>query len=134
MNLIPRLENETMNILTFRIAKLIVAAAISVASLCYAEPTDFTYSDWQQTSEQWKRGYVYAVMNFQTQIKQNTSKEHMRMLMGYRACINGKLTDAAFVTAMDNYIIRHPEAMTLPIIGVALNTLLEICSPYLGNK
>lgn len=124
-----------MSFLSLRIAKFVLAIGISVAgTACYADPRDFTYSDWQQMSEQWKRGYLYAVMNFQTQVKQSESEADLRLLMGYRACTINKLTDAAFVVAVNSYFIRHPEAITETIIGVAINTLREICDPYLGQK
>ena len=125
-----------MRLLRSRNALLLLVAmsAWVVSAPCHAQPIDFTYSDWQQMSEQWKRGYLYAVMNVQTQVMQGDSKEHASMLMGYRACTTGKLTDAAFVKAVESYLIRHPEAMTQSIIAVALNTLHEVCRPYLGSK
>lgn len=122
-----------MSFLSLRIAKLGLAIGIFVVGTsCYAD--DFTYSDWQQMSVQWKRGYLFSVVSYQTQIQQSESKDDLRILMGYRACANKKLTDTAFVAAVDSYFIRHPEAITQPMIGVALNTLREICAPYLGEK
>lgn len=84
--------------------------------------------------EQWKRGYLYAVINVQTQVLQGEGKKHADALLAYRACTTGKFTDAAFVKAVENYFMRHPEAMTPSIIAVALNTLHEICHPNLGSN
>ncbi len=99
-----------------------------------AHAADFTYSDWQQASEEWKRGYAFAVMSFQTQVARSDRPEDVRAINGFRECVNNKMTDAAFVQVMDNYLIRHPEAVTQPIMSVALNGLVEVCLPYLRKK
>lgn len=114
--------------MNIQVPKAIIACAgICVAITAHAE---FTYSDWQQSSEQWKRGYAYAALSFQTQVAHGD----MRTLNAYRECAVDKLTDAAFAQVMDNYFIRHPEAVAQPMISVALNSLREVCAPYLERK
>ena len=78
--------------------------------------------------------YAHAVVSFQTQVARSESAKDMREIKGYRECASNKLTDAAFAKAMDNHFISHPEAIAQPIVLVALNTLREICKPYLGVK
>ena len=54
----------------------VVALLIGACVPGYA--ADFTYSDWQQASEQWKRGYAYAALSFQTQVARSESAKVMR--------------------------------------------------------
>lgn len=110
----------------------ILKTAIACAGTCAAisAHAEFTYSDWQQSSEEWKRGYAYAALSFQTQVVHGD----MRTLNAYRECAVDKLTDAAFAQVIDNYFIRHPEAVAQPMISVAHNSLREVCAPYLERK
>ena len=68
------LETDEMNFRTTKAA--VVALLIGACVPGYA--ADFTYSDWQQASEQWKRGYAYAALSFQTQVARSESAKDMR--------------------------------------------------------
>ena len=115
-----------------RILKAAVAiTCVFIGHLANAE--SLTYSNWQQASEQWKRGYAYAVLSYQTTIAYSNSPEHMRITAGFQECA-GEITDAAFVQVIDHYFIRHPEAITEPFIGATLNSLAEVCKPYLDQN
>lgn len=112
----------------------------AVAVICVfigysANAEALTYSEWQQEPEQWKRGYAYAIVDVQMSTSKSNRPEDRRIPEGIQKCVgNNQITDTAFVQIIDNYFIRHPEAIAQPFIFAALNSLAEVCKPYIEQK
>jgi len=96
----------------------------------YVVANEFTFSQWIQMTNQWKRGYATAIADELTTIVNENEAPRFSSTMSYRMCFKNGVTDEAIVKLIDNYILRHPDDFSSPMVIVTIKAIREACAPY----
>jgi hypothetical protein len=81
-------------------------------------------------TNQWKRGYATAIADELTTIVNENEAPRFSSTMSYTSCFKNGVTDEAIVKLIDNYISRHPDDFSSPMVVVTIKAIREACAPY----
>jgi hypothetical protein len=101
-----------------------------IATLMIVTPSwaDFTYKEFAQAPDLWKRGFVIGITNYLTTIVMFDGE--IAIKNAYQRCLVGT-SDTLLLNQVDAYVARNPAAFTLPMVAVVIEAMKDICQSEL---
>ena len=106
-----------------KLSWLLCAVLVFVAKPALAE--NFTYRQYSASSEDWKRGFVFAVAQHQTTINLGEGPPYSTA-RAFQRCLSGA-SDAILEQQVETYVTRNPSSFTEPMVVVVIKTLRDMC-------
>jgi hypothetical protein len=105
--------------LLFSIVPLILAVTSSIAA-------DFTYKDYRNASEDWKRGFVFGISQYMSAVAQPDEEAPYPVRNAFQRCFAAS-TDILLARHVDAYVARNLATAKGPMVPIVIRALFELC-------
>ena len=110
------------------------ARALFITLLAAAMPTRseaFSVSEWEQVRQEFREGYVLAVMEFVSIFASAEDQSKIETAIAYQKCFReNKFNSTSATKLVDRYILRNTDASTQPMIVNVTTAFSEACKGY----
>jgi hypothetical protein len=90
------------------------------------------YQQWSQTSDQFKRGFVFALAQEYGIMVKPDEQPPYPITKAYKECLTGS-TDELLVQHIEASVTRNPSSLTEPMVLVTGRAFHEICKPMIDR-
>jgi hypothetical protein len=105
--------------LLFSIAPLILAGTPSLAA-------DFTYQDYRNASDSWKRGFVFGISQYMSTVAQPDEEAPYPVRSAFQRCL-ATPTDALLVGKVEAYVAKNAATIKGPMVAIVMRALFDLC-------
>jgi hypothetical protein len=88
-----------------------------------------TLSEYLEAGEAWKSGYVFGILESQVLLYDEHDEKRPAALM--KCATENKINSDEAVRIVGRYILRQPDASTVPMVANVLRAFNEACAEYL---
>ena len=101
------------------IVSLLVFVIPSVAA-------DFTYQEYSDSPEDWKRGFVFGIARYMSIVAQPDEEPPYPLRTAFQRCLASS-TDAALVRPVEAYVAANPANSTGPVAAIVMRAFFNLC-------
>ena len=110
------------------------ASTLVITLLAVAMPTRgeaLTLSEWEQTGQAVREGYVLAIMEYMGTFVDSDDQSSIDSAIAYQKCFHeNKFNSTSAAKLVGRYILMNPKASTVPMLVNVVSALGEACSGY----
>jgi hypothetical protein len=87
---------------------------------------DFTYKEYTQASDSWKRGFVFGISRYMSTVAQPDEEAPYPVRTAFQRCLADS-TDVLLVRHIEAYVAKKPASSTGPMVTVVMRALFDLC-------
>ena len=91
-----------------------------------ATAADFTYKEYRNASESWKRGFVLGIAQYMSTVAQPDEEAPYHVRNAFQRCLAAS-TDVHLVRHIEAYVARNAASVKGPMIAVVMRAFFDLC-------
>ncbi len=88
--------------------------------------TEFTYKEYANASEIWRRGFVFRISRYMSAVAQPDEEPPYLVRTAFQRCLDGS-TDSLLVRHVEAYVRANPGGSNGPMTAVVMRALFDFC-------
>jgi hypothetical protein len=105
--------------LLFWIALLFFVVGSAIAA-------DFTYKEYRNAPESWKRGFVLGIAQYMSAVAQPDEEAPYHVRNAFQRCLAAS-TDVHLVRHIEAYVARNAASAKGPMVAVVMRAFFDLC-------
>jgi hypothetical protein len=107
-------------------SKLLFSIAVSIFAATSPGAAEFTYKEYKNASESWKRGFVFGISQYMSTVAQPDEEAPYPVRHAFQRCFAAS-TDILLVSRVDGYVARNIATVKGPMVPIVIRALFELC-------
>ena len=87
----------------------------------------FTYSDWSASTEKFKQGYVFALLEYRALVIDAEDHDQVKNLH-WKSCLK-RLNSISAARYVEAHVLQNPTLMKDDMLPIVLNSFAKLCGP-----
>ena len=88
--------------------------------------TEFTYKEYANASEIWRRGFVFRISRYMSAVAQPDEEPPYPVRTAFQRCLD-HATDSALVQHVQTYVAANPGSSKGPMMAVVMRAMFDLC-------